>query len=107
MHIAVQIIIMLLAFAVLLYGFTRADRLVRAEYECHRDAWLQDGSPAGFFWWPPNFRRRCPMKWLFRTPPWVAASPDYRRILRTYRACVLLSDMLIVALVLWIFVFSR
>jgi hypothetical protein len=74
---------------VLVYGFTQADRLVRAEHEFHRDAWERDGAPCGFFCMPAGCRTRVPFKWLFRTPPWVLASPEYSSWLRRYRICAL------------------
>jgi len=37
---------------VLLYGFVLFDRLLRPEYETHRQSWEADGRPSGFFWRP-------------------------------------------------------
>ena len=95
--------LLLLAAPVLVYVFTQADRLVRAEREFHRDEWERDGSPCGYFAWiVPYFsgdavlagcRTSVPWRWKFRTPPWVAASREYRRWLRRYRISILIWDL--------------
>jgi hypothetical protein len=46
---------------VLAYGFTQADRLVRAEHEFHPEAWERDGAPCGFFSMPVGCRTRVPL----------------------------------------------
>jgi hypothetical protein len=89
------------AFAapVLIYGFAQADRLVRVERERYPDEWARDGFPAGYFAWIRPFfsgaaadlsrsRTSVPWRWKFKTPPWIAASPEYRRWLRRYRVCI-------------------
>ena len=92
--------IVLVGAPILLYGFTQADRLVRAEYESHRSDWERDGFPAGFFFWPPGARRGVPFSWLFRAPSWVHASPTYARWLRRYRTCALIWNLLCIPLFL-------
>jgi hypothetical protein len=79
---------------ILLYGFTQADRLVRAEHDLYPDVWAHDGFPAGFFFLPPGARRRVPLKWFFRTPEWVRASPTYVKWLRRYRTCGIIWNLL-------------
>ena len=91
MPVSIAIVAVVL-ISVLIYDFLTFDRLVRFEYANHRDIWRQDGSPAGFFWrtqectWTSGLAtQRLAVVWLFRTPPWVAASTECRRWLRHVR----------------------
>jgi len=82
---------------VLLYAFVLFDRLLRSEYQQHREAWYADGRPAGFFWRAPECdfimshlaRSRIAFTWLFSTPAWVEASPVFATQLRHQRWAVL------------------
>ena len=40
----------ILAFAAVVYGMWVFDRLIRWEYEHHREQWERDGKPVGIFW---------------------------------------------------------
>jgi hypothetical protein len=104
--------LLLVATPVLIYGFTQADRLVRAEREFHPVEWERDGSPCGFFAWIIPFcsgattlsgcRTSVPWRWMFRTPPWVAASREYRKWLRRYRICALLWNLVSASIFIFI-----
>ena len=56
-----------------------ADRLIRFEYKYHKDEWLIDGQPCGYFWKPKEvsifftgFKHYyCTEKWLKETPEWI------------------------------------
>jgi hypothetical protein len=96
----------LLGVPVLVYGFAQADRLVCAEREFYPDEWERDGFPASFFGWIIPFfsgdrsvlraRTPVPWRWKFRTPTWVATSPEYRRWLRRYRLCIVIWNIPII-----------
>ena len=96
MQIAIAMPLIVLV-AILLYGFFLFDRLIRAEYEQHRQIWEADGKPAGFFWRPAECSRvashfaksKLSLVWLFRTPAWIAGSPVLRAWLRQHRWTVL------------------
>jgi hypothetical protein len=88
------VVVFIIGGPILLYGFTQADRLVRAEHDLFPDAWAHDGFPAGFFFLPPGARRRVPFNWFFRTPEWVRASPTYVKWLRRYRTCGIIWNLL-------------
>jgi hypothetical protein len=84
---------------VLFYALRLFDRLIRAEYEQHRQIWETDGRPAGFFWRAEGCgrfdiisqfaRTRLSLLWLFRTPSWVMETPTFRVWLRQHRWAVL------------------
>jgi hypothetical protein len=98
-------ILLLAGAAVLVYSFVTIDRLLKAQYEFHRDAWTADGQPRGFFWRAPECTwfesglalHRLSLTWLFNTPAWVGDSARYRVLLKRLRLSVLLSNVLIVA----------
>ena len=84
----------LVAYVVaLLYSFVMFDRLLRVEYDEHRDAWEKDGCPRGFFFRPPGspFWRsrlafyRVGYRWPFRRPSWVGDSTDAARHYTNWR----------------------
>ena len=93
----------LIAAPVLIYAFLQADRLIRAQRERHPDEWARDGFPAGYFAGIGAFlagdtavsrtRTAMPWRWKFRTPPWVAASPEYRSWLMRYRVCIVIWNL--------------
>jgi hypothetical protein len=84
---------------ILLYGFVLFDRLVKTEYDQYRLLWAADGNPRGFFWraertglfdiWGALSRTRLTYVWLFRTPPWIQASPLLKRWLNRMRLSIL------------------
>jgi hypothetical protein len=98
------------------YAFIIFDRLVRSEYEHHPGQWMSDGEPRGIFWRPEgcvhrrNWRalRRVSWLWLFRTPAWVAESPESMKTLTRYRVsnCVLFGVFLIFLAVLSLILFA-
>src|SRR4051812_37894826 len=106
----VCVALLVAAVGALLYGFIEFDRLVRAEHQLHRAAWESDGSPCGFFWWPPGSfpfegyfaRTRVAFAWLFRTPSWVPPSPEHILLLRRFRVCVVSWSIVCIPLVLCI-----
>ncbi len=95
---ALAVILLLIGAPILLYGCLQADQLVRAQYHSHRDDWERDGRPAGFFFWPPGFRRGFPKVWLFRTPAWVHTSPECLARLRRYRLCALVWNIICISI---------
>jgi hypothetical protein len=92
------IIFLALLLIVLFYAFLLFDRLIRAEYEQHRQIWEADGRPAGYFWRPAECtliasrfaKSRLSLVWLFQTPAWIANSPVLRALLRQHRLAVLI-----------------
>ena len=98
--------------AVLLYAFILFDRLLRSEYQHHRNLWEADGRPAGFFWHAPEcefitshlVRSRLVFSWLFRTPSWIMGSPEFTKQLRNHRWAVLLWN---VGVLVWAVFFWR
>jgi hypothetical protein len=99
------------ASPVAIYSFVLFDRLVRAEYEHHRKAWLDDGEPVGMIWSPADWqhggswlaRSRVMIVWLFKTPPWVSES-EHRDLLRRYRiySCVAEAMFLVLIVALYL-----
>lgn len=91
--------------AVLFYSFAVFDRLVRAQYESYREAWIADGRPRGFFWRAPECTwlrsalalHRVAVTWLFKSPPWTTESATCRALLRRLRMSVLAWHAIIVA----------
>lgn len=95
--------LLLAGAAVLVYSFVTIDRLVKAQYEYHREAWTADGQPRGFFWRAPECTwfnsglalHRLSLTWLFNTPAWAGGSASYRALLKRLRLSVLLSSVLL------------
>ena len=92
---ALIVIIVAVALLVLVCAFYHLDRLIRAEHDCHYDAWVADGRPhfmgardalglGSHFAW-----MRVSWVWPWRTPVWVHSSPDHQRRLRLLRISVL------------------
>ena len=83
--------------AVLISAFHFLDRLVRHEYQFHRDAWEGDGRPTGYLFRPPEstwIRSRLAfgevsMAWLFWTPLWVREDATAKNLLSSLRWRVL------------------
>jgi hypothetical protein len=72
------------------------DRLIEAQYRYHRSAWEQDGESWGIFWTPPDraWKERpafpfrpwlAQLKWLWRTPSWIADDYNAKQLLKRYR----------------------
>jgi hypothetical protein len=73
--------------------------MLRREYSDHRLIWESDGKPRGIFWIPPEAKlgnwyityasgragRALGLKWLFRTPEWIAREADMQKLLRLHR----------------------
>lgn len=86
-------IFFLLLLSVFLYAHWLFDQLVRLEYRFHRQDWLRDGKPGGFFWAPSESglwtgtyaRNHCWRVWNFITPSWMEQDATALRILRQYR----------------------
>jgi hypothetical protein len=91
---------------ILICALALFDRLIRAEYEQHRPTWETDGRPAGIFWRARECRfitsdlarTRLSFVWLFRTPTWVAGSPDLAAVMRRHRGVVVIWH---IAIVIW------
>jgi hypothetical protein len=77
--------------------------LVRLEYDRYRVAWLDDGSPIGYYWRPPQAifvwsrvaMNILQVRWLFQTPSWVRNDPQAGELLRKYRIYFLVSILLL------------
>jgi hypothetical protein len=101
-------------FAVLISAFYFLDRLIRYEYQFHRDAWDRDGRPVGYLFRPPEatwFRsgfafHRCAFGWLFYTPQWTRDDSAARTLLSRLRWCVLVWNIGIIIFFLLLFVFG-
>ena len=97
-------ILLLAGAGVLVYSFVTFDRLVRAQYEFHREAWMLDGQPRGFFWRAPQSNwfasslatHRLSLTWLFSTPAWATESPTYRALLKRLRILVFVWNILLI-----------
>ena len=80
-------------FASLFGAFFALDRLIRREYQCHRNFWEKDGRPIGMFFRPPESTyirsaisfQLCAIFWLFRTPVWVETDSLAKSLLRRLR----------------------
>jgi hypothetical protein len=96
-------ILLVVAAPIVFYSFMVFDRLVRAQYEGHREAWIASGRPRGFFWSAPECSwlgsayalHRASVSWLFKTPSWAASSSIYLRWLRRFRLSVLLWNVIV------------
>jgi hypothetical protein len=103
------LVVIVAAAAVVLYSFAMFDRLVRAQYELYREAWLADGRPRGFFWRAPECtwvrsawsRNRLTFVWLFKTPVWATEPGRCRQYLSRLRLSVLVWNVTIVAMAIW------
>lgn len=101
-------LLLLVAAGVLIYSFATFDRLVRAEYDLHREAWTADGRPRGFFWRAPECTwfdssvalHRVTLVWLFTTPAWAAESGTHRALLRRLRLLVLVWNAAVIGAII-------
>ncbi len=98
--------IFLALIGILLYAFFNFDRLVKIEYQRHKEDWIKDGKPIGFFWRAPEsswFRssfamQNLSMQWLFKTPDWTNNDPEATNHLKKLRALVLIFNIGIIVL---------
>lgn len=101
----------IVAILTAVYQMWLFDRLIRWEYEYHRDQWERDGKPDGFFWraqeckvWSGDMaKKRLTTGWIFKTPGWAANSPECRRWLVHVRVIVSVTGLAVVGLLLRIF----
>lgn len=90
-----------LLVSAIFYQMFLFDRLVRWEYDHHREQWERDGRPVGYFWkadgcnfWSGDAaKKRVEFLWLFRSPCWIAETPECRRWLAKRRAIFLLCSI--------------
>jgi len=78
---------------VLLVAFWLASRLIRIEYQFHRENWDEDGKPADYFWFVPGSyvaRFAVSTSRIFATPDWMKSEPRALRIVIWYRALMFL-----------------
>src|SRR6266699_7197432 len=98
--------------AVLVSSLYFLDRLIRYEYQFHRDAWERDGRPVGYLFRPGEttwFRsalafHRCAFGWLFYTPRWRDDDSAAKKLLSRLRWCVLVWNIGILIFFLLLFV---
>jgi uncharacterized integral membrane protein len=97
----VTVVLVIVGFAlagVLISAFYFLDRLIRHEYQFHREAWEHDGRPVGYLFRPPgatSFRsglafHLCGLGWPLLTPRWVREDLAAKRLLSRLRWCVLI-----------------
>ena len=107
----VEAIINAMVLPGLLYGSWLFDKLVRYEYEHHREQWERDGRPIGIYWRPSEpaiFLTRAGknwwrLAWLFHTPAWVRTSSQCRSWLFQIRCFALLWSVVVFRGLLWHF----
>jgi len=101
------LVVMMIVAAAALAGSTIAfDRLLRYQYESHRERWNESGKPIGFFYIPdaardwdrysmgaapvPRARQingtRVQAEWFSATPLWARTDPRAMQLLFWYRA---------------------
>jgi hypothetical protein len=91
------------------------DRLIRYEYQFHRDVWERDGRPVGYLFRPLEaswFRsglafHRCAFRWLFYTPQWTRDDLAAKTLLSRLRWCVLAWNVGIIIFLLLLFAYVR
>lgn len=81
------------------------DQVVRRLRASNPLGWKDEGSPAGFFFVPPDSsliaRANCSFRWAVRLPTWAAANPEIEKALRVYRSLSWLTLGFPLVLVLW------
>jgi hypothetical protein len=98
--------------AVLLSALLTLSRLIRHEYQFHREEWEHDGKPIGYLWRPPEatwFRsqfafHRCALVWPISTPDWIREDPAGQTLLTRLRWLALIWNIGAVLLFLWTYV---
>lgn len=76
------------------------DRLVRLEYDAHREEWEKDGRPIGTFFTPPEAKMLtsrfafyfCKIGWMLSTPEWIREDPTAIRLLRRFRLSIVAAE---------------
>jgi hypothetical protein len=88
----------------LLWAFATFDQVVRWEFAEHRSAWERDGRPTGFLWRPSDVHigsgaaaQRAMLRWVFWTPAWAAGDRVVARLIRRFRALVLVWNIGVLA----------
>lgn len=102
---AILVVVAIVVIATILYQMSLFDRLIRWEYDHHRDQWERDGKPDGYFWrageckfWSSDMaKKRLTGVWLFKTPGWAATSPECRRWLAQTRITSLVASLILLA----------
>ncbi len=108
---AILTVLAIVVIATILYQMSLFDRLIRWEYEHHRDQWERDGKPDGYFWrageskfWSSDMaKKRLTGVWLFKTPGWAATSPECRRWLAQTRVVSFVAALAVATTLLRIF----
>ena len=88
-------------FAAFLTALATFDSLLKIERSEHVDAWIGDGSPTGFFYWPlggksagtvsgSSSRGQLLTSWVHATPTWAISDRRARGLLRRLRVCMAL-----------------
>jgi len=78
---------------VILAAFYLGSRLIRIEYEFHRENWEDDGKPADYFSSVPGShvsRFAVSTSWLFATPEWMKGESRARKLIVWYRLLCLM-----------------
>lgn len=78
---------------ILLIGFIIFDKILRFEYENHREIWEEDKKPIGILWVPDKAsvlygsyaRNSLAIKWLFKNPQWAEHEREVIKWLYWYR----------------------
>jgi hypothetical protein len=104
--ITALIVGVMLFISAVFYQMILFDRLVKWEYEHHREQWERDGRPVGYFWkadecgfWSgDNAKKRVEFLWIFRTPRWISESPVCQRWLVKRRAIFIMCCMAVASL---------
>ena len=79
--------LVLILFADIAVVYYLSSRLIRLEYESHRDSWVEDGKPRDDFSQVPGsyMARAVIVAWLFMTPDWMKTNATARRLVAWYR----------------------
>ena len=97
----------LFLFGVISFAFYLGSRLIRLEYECHRDAWVDDGKPADYLAQVPGSytaRMAVSITWLFVAPDWMKSSWTTQKLVAWYR---ILSLMFVAGWILAVYLESK
>jgi hypothetical protein len=73
---------------ILLVAFWLVSRLIRIEYQFHKENWDEDGGPADYFWFVSGSnlaRFAVSTSWIFATPDWIKTEPRASKIVIWYR----------------------
>jgi hypothetical protein len=86
---------------ILFLAFFNFDAIVKIEYQRHKDDWIKDGKPIGFFWRSPESSwfssafamQGLSLRLLFKTPRWVDNEPAAMACLKKLRKLVLIFNI--------------